>query len=101
MTVPGWVWAVSAAGLLAVAAAEVMLTGRSGDQGFLTRRAVRWVVIYVSLAVIFGLGVAVMAGWVPASQFYAGYLTAVLFFFLRSGRPRGAATATRVASPAR
>lgn len=31
---------------------------------------------------------------------YVGYLAAVLFFFLRTGRPRAAATAVRVASPA-
>jgi tellurite resistance protein TerC len=30
---------------------------------------------YVSLAVIFGLGIAVAVGWVAADQFYAGYLT--------------------------
>jgi tellurite resistance protein TerC len=76
VTVPLWVWAASAAGLLAVAAAEVALTGRrSGDRGLMTRRAVRWVAVYVSLALIFGLGLAVMSGWVAASQFYAGYLT--------------------------
>ena len=80
MTVPVWVWAASAAGLLVVVAAEVMLAGRSGDSGsgdsgYATRRAVRWIAVYVSLAVLFGLGVAVLAGWVAASQFYAGYLT--------------------------
>jgi tellurite resistance protein TerC len=100
VTVPVWVWAASAAGLLVVVAAEVMLAGGSGDSGsgdsgsgdsgsgdsgsgdsgsgdsgYATRRAVRWVAVYVSLAVLFGLGVAVLAGWVAASQFYAGYLT--------------------------
>ena len=80
MTVPVWVWAASAAGLLAVIGAEVILTGRSGASGsdasgFATRRAVRWVAVYVSLAVLFGLGVALVADWTVASQFYAGYLT--------------------------
>ncbi len=75
MTVPLWVWAATAAGLLAVATVEVVLAGRSGDSGGMTRRAIRWVAVYVSLAVIFGLGVAVRAGWGAASQFYAGYLT--------------------------
>ncbi len=80
MTVPVWVWAVSAAGLLAVVGVEVILAGRSGaggpdDAGFATRRAVRWVAVYVSLAVLFGLGLALVANWAVASQFYAGYLT--------------------------
>ena len=76
MTVPVWVWAVSAAGLLAVVGVEVILAGRSGaggrdDAGFATRRAVRWVAVYVSLAVLFGLGLALVANWAVASQFYA------------------------------
>ena len=80
MTVPVWVWAASAAGLLAVVGAEVMLASRHGGSesngsGFATRRAVRWVAVYVSLAVLFGLGLALVADWAVASQFYAGYLT--------------------------
>jgi tellurite resistance protein TerC len=73
MTVPVWVWAASAAALIAVVGAEVALTGRSGV--FTTRRAVGWVAVYVSLAVLFGLAVGVTAGWVTAGQFYTGYLT--------------------------
>jgi tellurite resistance protein TerC len=72
MTVPVWVWAVSAAGLAAVVAAEVALTGR---RAFTSRQAVAWVAVYVSLAVLFGLAVGVTAGWVTAGQFYTGYLT--------------------------
>jgi tellurite resistance protein TerC len=79
MTVPAWVWAPAAAGLAAVIAAEVM-TGRgsvrSGASGAgSTRRAIGWVGVYVSLAVLFGLAVGVTAGWVMAGQFYTGYLT--------------------------
>src|SRR5580700_8371713 len=73
MTVPVWVWAVSAAALTAVVGAEVALTGRSG--AFTPRRAVGWVAVYVSLAVLFGLAVGITAGWVTAGQFYTGYLT--------------------------
>ncbi len=73
MTVPVWVWAVSAAALIAVVGAEVALTGRSG--AFTPRRAVGWVAVYVSLAVLFGLAVGITAGWVTAGQFYTGYLT--------------------------
>src|SRR5579863_8958274 len=73
MTVPVWVWAVSAAALIAVVGAEVALTGRSG--AFTPRRAVGWVAVYVSLAVLFGLALAITAGWVTAGQFYTGYLT--------------------------
>jgi tellurite resistance protein TerC len=75
MMVPAWVWAVSAGGLVAAVAAEIMLTGRPGRGGFTARRAVAWVAVYVSLAAACGLAIGVTAGWVTASQFYAGYLT--------------------------
>jgi tellurite resistance protein TerC len=75
MTVPAWVWAASAAGLIAAVAAEVVLTGRPGRGSFTARQAIGWVAVYVSLAVACGLAIGVTAGWVTASQFYAGYLT--------------------------
>ena len=55
--------------------AEIVLTGRPGGGSFTARRAVSWVAVYVSLAVIFGFGVGITASWVTAGQFYAGYLT--------------------------
>ena len=72
MTVPVWVWAASAAGLIAAVTAEIVLTRRGS---FTARQATGWVVVYVSLAVLCGLGIWITAGWVTASQFYAGYLT--------------------------
>ena len=83
MTVPVWVWAASAAGLIVAVTAEIVLTGRAvhpgasgaGRGNFTARQAAGWVAVYVSLAVLCGLGIGVTAGWVTASQFYAGYLT--------------------------
>src|SRR5260221_1330902 len=75
MTVTAWIWPASAAGLIAVVVAEIVLTGRPGAGSFTARRAVSWVAVYVSLAVIFGLGIGITASWVTAGQFYAGYLT--------------------------
>jgi tellurite resistance protein TerC len=72
VTVPAWVWAVTAAGLIAAVAAEIVLT-RHGS--FTARSALRWIACYVSLAVIFGLAVGIAVGWLEAGQFYAGYLT--------------------------
>jgi tellurite resistance protein TerC len=71
MTVPVWVWAVAAAGLAAVIAAEVA----RGRGSFTTRAAIGWIGAYVSLAGLFGLALGVTAGWVTAGQFYTGYLT--------------------------
>jgi tellurite resistance protein TerC len=75
MTVPVWIWAASAAGLITAVTAEIVLTGRPGRGAFTTRQAIGWVAVYVSLAVLCGLGIGITAGWTMASQFYAGYLT--------------------------
>jgi len=75
MTVPVWVWAVAAGSLIVAVAAEIMLTGRPGREGFTVRQAIGWVAVYVSLAAACGLAIGVTAGWVTAGQFYAGYLT--------------------------
>jgi tellurite resistance protein TerC len=75
MTVPVWVWAVSAGSLIAAVATEIILTGRPGRGSFTARQAIGWVAVYVSLAAACGLALGVTAGWVTASQFYAGYLT--------------------------
>src|SRR5258708_15257570 len=75
MTVPAGIWSARAPGLIAVVVAEIVLTGRPGAGSFTARRAVSWVAVYVSLAVIFGLGIGITASWVTAGQFYAGYLT--------------------------
>ena len=75
MTIPAWLWAVAAGGLVAVVAAEIVLTGRPGYGSFTVRRAIRWAAVYVSLAAVFGLAVGATAGWPVAGQFYGGYLT--------------------------
>jgi tellurite resistance protein TerC len=71
----GWVQAVPAAGLAAVAGAEVVLARRAGPGPMAVRTAARWAGAYASLAVLFGLTTAVASGWTAAGQFYAGYLT--------------------------
>jgi tellurite resistance protein TerC len=74
MTIPVWMW-VAAAVLLAVVAAEIVLSGRPGRGSSRTRQAVVWVGVYVSLAILFGLGLGISSGWTSAGQYYAGYLT--------------------------
>lgn len=73
MTGLAWAQAVPAAGLAAVAAAEVLVARRAGPAT--VRTAARWAGAYASLAVLFGLATAIAAGWTAAGQFYAGYLT--------------------------
>jgi tellurite resistance protein TerC len=75
MTVPAWIWAASAAALITAVVAEIALTGRPTHGSFTTRQALGWIAVYVSLAVLVGLGIGVTASWVTAGQFYAAYLT--------------------------
>src|ERR1700729_3163276 len=74
MTVPVWMW-VAAAVLAAVVAVEIVLSRRPAPSSSRTRQAVIWVGVYVSLAVVFGLGLGLTSGWTSAGQFYAGFLT--------------------------
>ena len=78
MTVPVWIW-VAAAVLAAVVAAEIAWSRRRRGEhpGSLSRvrQAVVWVGVYVTLAVLFGLGLGLASGWTSAGQFYAGFLT--------------------------
>jgi tellurite resistance protein TerC len=71
----GWVQAVPAAGLAAVAGAEVVLARRAGPGPMAVRSAAKWAAAYASLAVLFGFATAVASGLTAAGQFYAGYLT--------------------------
>jgi tellurite resistance protein TerC len=70
-----WAWTVPAAALIAVTVAEARLARRSRPDGTGPRAAAVWAGVYLSLAVLFGLGVAAAVGWPAAGQFFAGYLT--------------------------
>ncbi len=35
----------------------------------------RWSAFYISLALLFGISIGVVAGWAPAGEYFAGYLT--------------------------
>jgi tellurite resistance protein TerC len=78
MTVPVWIW-VAAAVLVAVVAAEIAWSrrrrGEHPGSSSRVRQAVVWVGVYVTLAVLFGLGLGLASGWTSAGQFYAGFLT--------------------------
>lgn len=58
------------AGLLALDWALLERRGRPVGFG----GAVRWSVFYISVAVLFGLGVGVVAGWDLGTQYFAGYV---------------------------
>jgi tellurite resistance protein TerC len=97
MHVSTTVWLATVAGLVLLLAADLLLAVRRPHEPS-HREAALWTAAYVSLALLFGVGVAVLAGPQHGGEFVAGWLTEYslsvdnLFVFLvlltRFGVPR-------------
>ncbi|HEY2205663.1 MAG TPA: TerC family protein [Pseudonocardia sp.] len=74
MNVPLWLWLATIAVLIAVIIGDLLLVDHH-PHAVTMKEATKWVVFYLVLAVLFGLGLWFFAGGAPAGQFFAGYLT--------------------------
>jgi len=74
VNVPTWLWIGSIALLVGLLAVDVFVIGRRPHEPSMRECTVA-IVFYVSLAVLFGIGVLVFAGPQYAGEFYAGWLT--------------------------
>jgi tellurite resistance protein TerC len=74
MNVPVWVWLLTVGSLLAVIVVDLFIVDHH-PHAVSMGEAARWVVFYLGLAVAFGVGLWLVAGGVPAGEFFAGYLT--------------------------
>ncbi|MCX9191128.1 tellurium resistance protein TerC [Carbonactinospora thermoautotrophica] len=74
MNVPFWVWALTIGGLLVLLAIDLFIVDRKPHE-ISIKEAGLWVVFYVVLAILFGIGVFALAGPVRGGEFFAGYLT--------------------------
>ena len=74
MTVPTWLWLVTIGGLTAVILLDLLIVGRR-PHAVTIGEATRWVLVYVALAVAFGVGLWYFAGGTYAGEFFAGYIT--------------------------
>ncbi|GAA0219281.1 TerC family protein [Cryptosporangium japonicum] len=72
MSVSLWVWAATVAGLAVIVAIDIWHARRPHHVGF--REATTWSVIYIALAVLFGIGVMIFGGAEPGTEFFAGWL---------------------------
>jgi tellurite resistance protein TerC len=72
--IPTWIWAVTIAALLAVLAADLFLVDRRPHEVTIAEAA-RWVVFYIVLAAVFGIGLGYVEGTGYAKEFFAGYIT--------------------------
>ncbi|MCW2631725.1 MAG: putative rane protein [Pseudonocardia sp.] len=74
MNVPAWLWFATIAALLVMIVIDLFIVDRHPHKVTL-RESTRWVIFYVGLALLFGIGVWFFAGGEYAGEFFAGYLT--------------------------
>ncbi len=74
MNVPAWLWIASITLLVGLLAVDVLIIGRRPHEPTV-RESSRAIAFYISLAVLFGLGVLYFSGPRYAGEFYAGWLT--------------------------
>ncbi len=74
MNVPTWTWIATLVGLTALLLVDLLIIARRPHEPSLRECAV-WVVFYVGLAVVFGLGLLALSGPEYSGEFFAGWLT--------------------------
>ncbi|WP_283132841.1 TerC family protein [Rhizohabitans arisaemae] len=75
LDVAPWVWAAVIIGLIVVLAFDLWIVDRGEPREFTMRQAGFWVSFYVTLAVLFGIGLLIAGGGDVSAKFFAGYLT--------------------------
>ena len=71
MDVSPLVWAATVLGIVALLTVDLVAARRPHVVGF--REATAWSVFYVALAVAFGIGLGIAAGWSFGAEYFAGY----------------------------
>jgi tellurite resistance protein TerC len=74
VNVPVWLWFATIGVLAAIIIADLFLVDHKPHEVTM-KEATRWVLFYIGLAVVFGLGVWAFAGATYAGEFFAGYIT--------------------------
>lgn len=74
MQVPLWIWLASAAGVIFLLSLSFFVHMRKPHEPSM-KEAGAWTAFFVTLAIIFGLGLTSVWGWDHGLQFFAGYIT--------------------------
>jgi tellurite resistance protein TerC len=74
MNVPVWLWFATIGGLLVLLAIDLIIVDRKPHE-VTVGEAARWVIFYVAVAVLFGMGIWMFAGGTHAGEDFAGYIT--------------------------
>lgn len=72
--VPVWLWLATIAGLLALIAIDLIIVDRKPHE-VSAGEAARWVIFYISCAIVFGAAVWFIAGQDSGVEFFTGYIT--------------------------
>ncbi len=74
MDVSSLVWGVTAVAVIGLITFDFFAHVRKAHEPSFSESA-RWSLFYIALALIFGVGIGVVAGWGPSSEYFAGYVT--------------------------
>ncbi len=74
MNIPGWIWALTLALYAALFVVDLLIVGRRPHIPS-TAECVRWLSLYIGLAIAFGLALWVFAGRQHSVEFFAGWIT--------------------------
>ena len=75
MDVSPTIWFITIGALVLILGIDLLIAARKGPHVIGVSEATKWVLFYVTLAVLFGIGLGVFAGGQSAGEFFAGYLT--------------------------
>ncbi|MGW6132233.1 TerC family protein [Cellulomonas sp. NPDC055163] len=74
MSVPLWVWGATTALVVGMILFDFFAHVRKPHEPTF-RESATWSVLYVAIAVLFGIGVGVVSGWTFGGEYFAGYVT--------------------------
>jgi tellurite resistance protein TerC len=74
MNIAPWIWIATIAAFVVVVTLDLLIADRR-PHVIATKEAGLWVAFYASLAVVFGIGIGLIAGWQFGGEFFAGYVT--------------------------
>lgn len=74
MSVPLWIWVATVAGIAALLVVDFYTHVRTPHAPSF-RESASWSVVYVGLALVFGVGLGIVWGWGHGAEYFAGFVT--------------------------